>query len=252
MYYGTPGVPVPFVPLRVQCSGKAINITAPYLRLMIDLHTHTIFSDGELLPSEQVRRAKVLGYEAIAITDHADYTNLEALLAAAKMARYLEQSYDIIVIPGVELTHVPPEHIAPLARNAKQLGAEIVVVHGETPAEPVMPGTNAAAVACRDVDVLAHPGFITPDEARLAKSNGILLEITARNGHNMTNGHVARVALAAGAAMVVDTDAHAPENLITGKRAREVALGAGLSEAEASKTMDNARAFVKDVLGRRR
>jgi histidinol phosphatase-like PHP family hydrolase len=178
-----------------------INTSAPYFRLMIDLHTHTIFSDGELLPSEQVRRAKVLGYEAIAITDHADYTNLEVLIAASKMARYLEQSYDIIVIPGVELTHVPPEHIAPLAKKAKQLGAEIVVVHGETPAEPVMPGTNAAAVACRDVDVLAHPGFITLDEARRAKSNDILLEITARNGHNMTNGHVARIALEAGAAM---------------------------------------------------
>ena len=30
---------------------------------MIDLHTHTLFSDGELLPSELVRRAEaVLGY----------------------------------------------------------------------------------------------------------------------------------------------------------------------------------------------
>lgn len=218
---------------------------------MIDLHTHTIFSDGELLPSELVRRAKVLGYEAIAITDHADYTNLETLVAAAKTARYLEECCDIIVIPGVELTHVPPGHIAPLAKKARQLGAEIVVVHGETPAEPVMPGTNAAAVACRDVDVLAHPGFITLEEARRAASNGIRLEITARNGHNMTNGHVARIALEAGAAMIVDTDAHSPDNLITGRRAREVALGAGLSEAEASKTMENARALVKSVVSRR-
>jgi histidinol phosphatase-like PHP family hydrolase len=151
----------------------------------------------------------------------------------------------------VELTHVPPEHIAPLAKKAKELGAEIVVVHGETPAEPVMPGTNAAAVACRDVDVLAHPGFITLEEARTAKSNGIFLEITARKGHNMTNGHVVRIAREAGAAMVVDTDAHAPDDLITGKRAREVALGAGLSEAEASATAENARAFLKSVLDRR-
>ncbi len=218
---------------------------------MIDLHTHTIFSDGELLPSEQARRAKMLGYEAIAITDHADYTNLESLIAAAKLARYLEKSYDIVVIPGVELTHVPPEHIAPLARKAKQLGAEIVVVHGETPAEPVTPGTNAAAVACRDVDVLAHPGFITLEDARTAKASNTRLEITARSGHNMTNGHVVRIAREAGAAMVVDTDAHAPGDLITGKRAIEVALGAGMSEAEAAKTMENSRAFVKEVLGRR-
>ncbi len=219
---------------------------------MIDLHTHTIFSDGELLPSEQVRRAKVLGYEAIAITDHADYTNLETLLAAAKKARYLEQPCGITVIPGVELTHVPPEHIGPLAKIAKQLGAEIVVVHGETPAEPVAPGTNAAAVACKDVDVLAHPGFITLEEARTAAANDILLEITARKGHNMTNGHVARVAGEAGAMMVVDTDAHAPEDLITGQRAREVALGAGLSAAGADAALENSRAFVRRVLKDRR
>jgi histidinol phosphatase-like PHP family hydrolase len=218
---------------------------------MIDLHTHTIFSDGELLPSEQVRRAKVLGYEAIAITDHADYTNIETLLTAAKMTRYLEQSYDIIVIPGVELTHVPPEHIAPLAKKAKLLGAEIVVVHGETAAEPVVAGTNAAAVACRDVDVLAHPGFIMREDALTAKSNGIFLEITARKGHNMTNGHVARVAREAGARMVVNTDAHAPDDLITGQRAQQVAMGAGLSEIEASATAENSRLFLKSVLGRR-
>jgi histidinol phosphatase-like PHP family hydrolase len=219
---------------------------------MIDLHTHTIFSDGELLPSELVRRAKVKGYEAIAITDHADYTNLEALIAAAKMACYLEEPYEIIVIPGVELTHVPPAHIAPLARKAKQLGAGIVVVHGESPAEPVAPGTNAAAAACDAVDVLAHPGFITLEEARIAASNGIFLEITARNGHNMTNGHVARMALKAGARMVVDTDTHAPDDLITGQRAREVALGAGLTAAEAATTLENSRSFVDKILSRRR
>ena len=33
----------------------------------------------------------------------------------------------------------------------------------------------------------------------------------------MTNGHVARIAREAGAAMVVDTDAHAPDDLITGR-----------------------------------
>ncbi|WP_424359323.1 histidinol phosphate phosphatase domain-containing protein [Methanocella sp. MCL-LM] len=218
---------------------------------MIDLHTHSLLSDGELLPSELVRRAKVIGYEAIAITDHADYTNLERLIEASKKARVLEESYGIVVIPGVELTHLPPEHIAPLAKRAKELGAEIVVVHGETPAEPVAPGTNKAAVSCKDVDVLAHPGFITVEEARLAAANGILLEITARGGHNMTNGHVARTAREAGAMMIVDTDSHAPGDLITGARALAVARGAGLSEAEAAATRENAVRKLNFIVGRR-
>ena len=84
-----------------------------------------------------------------------------------------------------------------------------------------------------DIDVLAHPGFLTLEEARLAKENGVLIEITGRMGHNITNGHVVGVAREAGAAMVIDSDAHAPENLMDEAAARTVALGAGMTEAEA-------------------
>ncbi|MCQ1535009.1 histidinol phosphate phosphatase domain-containing protein [Methanosarcina sp. KYL-1] len=204
---------------------------------MIDLHTHTIFSDGELIPSELVRRAVVHGYRAIAITDHADYTNIEQLLEGAKKAKYLEDEWDIRVMPGVELTHVPPRKIAPLAKKAKQLGAEVVVVHGETIAEPVAPGTNAAAVACEYVDILAHPGLITPEDVETAAQNDVCLEITARNGHNRTNGHVARMALEVDAILVVNTDAHAPEDLITDETALKIAMGAGLSESKAKEVL---------------
>jgi Histidinol phosphatase and related hydrolases of the PHP family len=41
---------------------------------MIDLHTHSIFSDGELIPAELTRRAAVAGYRAMAITDHGDFS----------------------------------------------------------------------------------------------------------------------------------------------------------------------------------
>lgn len=194
---------------------------------MIDLHTHTIFSDGgELLPSELVRRAVIHGYEAIALTDHADYTNLEQLLDAAKKAKYLEEEWDIRVLSGVELTHVPPRKIAPMAKKAKELGAEIVVVHGETISEPVAQGTNAASVACEYVDILAHPGLISEEDVRTAAENNVFLEITARNGHNRTNGHVARLAVEfGGATLVVNTDTHAPENLITDETALKIAMG---------------------------
>ena len=218
---------------------------------MIDLHTHTLFSDGELLPSELVRRAAVTGYKALAITDHVDYTNLEQLVDAAGRARYLEDSFDIVVITGVELTHVPPEHIAPLARKAKECGAEIVVVHGETPTEPVAPGTNRAAAVCKDVDVLAHPGFITLEEARQARESGVMLEITSRGGHNMTNGHVAATAKEAGARLVVDTDTHGPGDLITSTRALAVALGAGLCRYDADDTMKNALHKFDSIMSRR-
>ncbi|WP_406670134.1 histidinol phosphate phosphatase domain-containing protein [Methanolobus sp. ZRKC4] len=212
---------------------------------MIDMHTHSIFSDGELIPSELVRRAVVKGYKAIGITDHVDFSNVEHVLENVKKAKYLEDELDIQVVVGVEITHVPPRKIAPLARKARELGAEIVVVHGETINEPVMPGTNAASVELEDIDILAHPGFITPEEAETARDNDVCLEITARNGHNRTNGHVARIGLEAGATLVVDTDAHSPDNLITKEFALKVAMGAGLTEKQAQAVLDNSLRFLE-------
>lgn len=199
---------------------------------MIDLHTHSIFSDGELLPSELVRRAVVHGYTAIAITDHVDFTNIEHVLDGIKKATYLEEIWDIQVLPGVEITHVPPQKIGKLLSLARELGARIVVVHGETLAEPVIPGTNRAAIEA-GADILAHPGLISREDAALAAAQGVCLEITSRCGHNQANGHVARVAEELGAALVVSTDSHSPDDLVTDEQALKVALGAGLSEKRA-------------------
>jgi histidinol phosphatase-like PHP family hydrolase len=215
---------------------------------LIDLHTHTIFSDGGLLPSELVRRAIIHGYEAIAITDHADYTNLEHLIETAKKAKYLENEWDIRVFAGIELTHVPPRKIAPLAKKAKELGAEIVVVHGETLAEPVASGTNAASVACEYVDILAHPGLISAEDIQTAIENNVCLEITSRNGHNRTNGHVVRLALEIGATLLVNTDTHAPENLITDETAMKIAIGAGLTELQTREVLKASAKKVEEIV----
>ncbi len=134
------------------------------------------------------------------------------------------------MIQGAEITHAPAEVIGKLASKAKKYGADIVVVHGETIVEPVIEGTNLAAVNCPDVDILAHPGLITVEEAKTAKENDIALEISARKGHSLGNGHVAKVAIEVGADLVVDTDTHAPDDLITYETAYRIAKGAGLPE----------------------
>ncbi len=201
---------------------------------MIDLHTHSTFSDGELIPGELVRRAVVMGYKALAITDHADFTNIEHILSCVTKVKSLEDDYDIRIFPGVELTHVPPGKLRSLVEKARKLGAEIVVIHGETTVEPVPPGTNHTAVSL-DINVLAHPGLITIEDAELARENRIALEITSRNGHNRTNGHVVRIANEVGATLIVDTDSHAPQDLISDETAFTIALGAGLDEKGARK-----------------
>ena len=142
------------------------------------------------------------------------------------------------MIPGVEITHAPPAQISELVDQARGLGAVFVVVHGESPVEPVAPGTNLAGIEA-GADILAHPGFITPSEARLAADKGVFLEITARTGHSLTNGHVARTALGQGARLIVDTDTHSPGDLITGETALRVLVGAGLTEVQAGQVLEN-------------
>jgi len=214
---------------------------------VLDLHTHSLFSDGELIPAELVRRAKVAGYRAIAITDHGDHSNADFVIPRLlKVCKLLSRACDIMAIPGIELTHVPPVYIADLARESRGLGARIVVVHGETIAEPVPPGTNLAALQAA-IDILAHPGLLTEEEALLAAKNGIFLEITTRKGHSLTNGHVVKMARLAGARLVLNTDAHAPEDLVTLERAKMIARGAGLTEEELSSLFKNSQELAERV-----
>ena len=111
---------------------------------------------------------------------------------------------------------------------------KVVNVHGETVVEPVEPGTNLAAASSTNVDILAHPGLITLDEARIAARNGVILEVSARRGHGFTNGHVVKTAREAGALTVLDSDAHSHHDLLTRDFALKVALGAGLDDDEAN------------------
>ncbi|TAJ43329.1 histidinol phosphate phosphatase domain-containing protein [Methanofollis fontis] len=214
---------------------------------LYDLHTHTLMSDGELLPIELVRRLAVLGYEVVAIADHVDCTNITQVIDAATCLKSSAARYGVRLLAGVEITHVPPEEIAGLAERARDEGADVVVVHGETTVEPVAAGTNHAACASKDVDVLAHPGFITPEDARLASRNGVALEITSRGGHNRTNGYVAGIAREAGCMLVVNSDAHAPSDLLTAEEKMAVARGAGLTEEESGRSAS--LNILSDLLG---
>ena len=222
-------------------------------RLRIDFHTHTILSDGALLPSELLRRADVLGHKALAITDHADSGNLAMVIEALlRVLREQPNDFRINWLVGVELTHVAPASIDGLARRAKRLGAELVLVHGETIVEPVAPGTNRAAIESDAVDLLAHPGLLSIEDARLAAARDCFIEITTRKGHSLTNGHVAQVCVEAGAQLVVNTDTHEPSDLSTLAHARAVAAGAGLSPAWVdAATMENPRGLLQRVLTRR-
>jgi histidinol phosphatase-like PHP family hydrolase len=217
---------------------------------MIDLHTHSLFSDGELIPAELTRRAAHAGYRAIAITDHGDRSMFDLIIPRIiRVAGDLGKAWGLTVLAGIELTHIPPADIAAAAAEARAMGAQIIVCHGETLVEPVAPGTNRAALEA-DIDILSHPGLLTAAEAQLAARRGVCLELSARKGHSLSNGHVARTALAHGAKLVVNSDAHAPGDLVPLALARLVALGAGLSEEQFEQCRCNSGELVARGLAR--
>ncbi|HWE82875.1 MAG TPA: PHP domain-containing protein [Gaiellaceae bacterium] len=84
--------------------------------LLCELHSHTMWSDGALSVRELCDLYGRAGFDVLAITDHTlpglhvqeshfdDY--LEELAAEGERARLL---YDLLVIPGLELTHDDPD-----------------------------------------------------------------------------------------------------------------------------------------------
>lgn len=219
---------------------------------MFDLHTHTTFSDGALIPAEAAQRARVAGYQGVAFTDHADPSNLAFILEnLLRFASSYSIYADIDCFAGVELTHVAPSLIPDLTAQARNLGAHLVVAHGETIVEPVAVGTNLAAIEA-GVDILAHPGLITEQDAALAAEKGVRLEITTRKGHSLTNGHVLTMARKHGAKLVINNDAHAPGDYLPREQRRLVALGAGMTDDEFLQAEANSRELVQRILNRPR
>ena len=209
---------------------------------MIELHTHTVYSDGKLLPSSLARRAQVLEYRALVLSDHADCTNFDWILGQQSQGlKSLGMFSGLDLFLGLELTHVPPPLMEDVAHAARAAGAQILLAHGESLADTVAPGTNLAAIEA-GVDILAHPGLMSLEDACAAAERGVLLEISCRAGHCLSNGHVLKMARKAGAEVVLGGDVHSAKDLTTRQQRRCIALGAGMSEEEvlgAERAADN-------------
>lgn len=64
---------------------------------MIDLHTHSTFSDGSCSPTELVQLASKIGLSAIGLTDHNTISGLEEFKKAGK-------EYNIETVSGIEFS----------------------------------------------------------------------------------------------------------------------------------------------------
>ncbi len=212
---------------------------------MYNLHCHSLLSDGVLLPSEVAVRYQEAGYKVIAITDHVDYSTIKSTITSIlEFTRHWPKDSMIKILPGVELTHLPLEQIKPLAKYARAKGIKIIVAHGETPAEPVIKGTNRASLEA-DIDILAHPGLISDADTQLAAQKGIFLELTSRKGHSKTNAHVAGQALRFGANLVINNDGHSPEDIVSLEELKNIGLNVGLTTNDLDKIYTSVKDFLK-------
>ena len=148
----------------------------------------------------------------------------------------------------MEITHSPVEAFSELTEYARRKGAEIVVGHGESPVEPVLAGTNKAAIEA-GVDILAHPGSITEEEASLAKEKGVYLEITARSGHDKGNSQIFEMAQKTGASLVLCTDAHEPQDLLSEEKIKNILGKLTTSNQEIKAIIDNSEKVVHNLGG---
>ncbi len=210
---------------------------------MYDLHTHSTFSDGVLIPAELIRRAESNGYKGIAITDHADFSNFEIIIENQMKLKKEYSSIQFKLLIGIEITHVVPEKIDLLAKLAKNKGSDLVVVHGETIVEPVAKGTNKAALESNFVDILAHPGLISEEDVKLAVKRNKFLELTTRKGHSLTNGHVLKLSKKYGAKLLLNNDAHAPNDFVKKELAEKIVIGAGGKIEDFKEMINNAEKF---------
>lgn len=215
-----------------------------------NLHAHTFLSDGQLLPSEVATRYMAKGYKTIALTDHVDYSNIRFITKAVlEFCSNWPKNSAIKVLPGIELTHLPPEQFRPLAGYARKQGIKIIIAHGETPVEPVVKYTNKLAILA-GIDILAHPGLISDQDTVLAKKKQVFLEITSRRGHADTNSHVIKQAKKFGAKLILNHDSHSPEDIISPVQLIDAGIQAGLTKNEIEKIYMDVTVFLKKKEGR--
>jgi 3',5'-nucleoside bisphosphate phosphatase len=87
-----------------------------YITLKCDFHIHTVFSDGNVWPTYRITEAYRDGLDAIAITDHIEYTPHKDYIpvdhnAAWNIAQNAAKEGNLILVHGAEITRdMPPGH----------------------------------------------------------------------------------------------------------------------------------------------
>ncbi|MFD1526601.1 DNA polymerase/3'-5' exonuclease PolX [Halolamina salina] len=200
-----------------------------------DLHAHTEWSDGDATVEEMAFGAAEFGHDYLAITDHAEGPGVfgntglspeevreQADEIEAARDALADEGHDLELLHGVE-TNVDAEgELSTPDDLLAELDVVVVSPHaalGQDRGEATE--RLIAAVEHSETDILGHPTGrlinerpgLSPDFERLAEAAadaGTALELNANPSRLDLPDSAVRVAVEAGATIVIDTDAHRP------------------------------------------
>ena len=181
---------------------------------------HIILHDGSSLReqgfscSSALRYASLAGLRFAGLVLPSDGSNFSRLAELSKQVRRLSLYANVEAWAGVELSHIPPALLPDAVMEAREAGAALVLVHGESIMDQVEEGTNFAAISA-GADIVTHPGLIDAEAAVFAAEKGVALEFTSCPRHAFANAHTAAMALRHGAPLVRGSAARCAEELTT-------------------------------------
>lgn len=192
-----------------------------------DLHVHTDWSDGANTIKQVVERARKLGYEYLAVTDHsrslkiARGLTVEALKSQHEAIRHLNAGLDgFRILTGVEVDILTDGSLDYPDDVLQNIDVVVASVHrGFKQDRDTMTQRVLAAIKNKHVDILGHPtGRLLSQRdpfdidiekiIRAAAEYGTVLEINASPDRLDLNERYARIAADLGAKIVINTDAH--------------------------------------------
>jgi DNA polymerase (family X) len=197
-----------------------------------DLHTHTRLTDGSSTIAQMVRAGSERGYAYLAITDHSQALGITGGLQEGELRdehdqiRALQSAYpDMQLLCGVEVDIHIDERLD--CRDEFLASCDIVVasIHSalQKPAS-VQTGRLLAAINNPHVDVIAHPtGRLLGKRPGYEIDLGAVLDALARTGTAIEvsgqperldlNADAIRAAIERGVMLVLNTDAHAHDQI---------------------------------------
>ena len=161
-----------------------------------------------------LRYASLAGIRFAGLVMPSDGTGLSRLADFSAQVRRLSLYANVEAWAGVELCHIPPALLPEAVREAREAGARLVLVYGESIMDQVEQGTNFAAIEA-GADIITHPGLVDAETAIFAAERAVAFEFTSSPRHALSNAHTAAMALKQGVPLVRGSNASRAEELTT-------------------------------------